>query len=73
MLGLTQAQETNMDESEKIVAAIYAATASLTKNVNPHAFLGHYEAFMAALNESQASTKKAEDERNIETWTKTGR
>ena len=62
-----------MDESEKVVAAIYAAKVTWNEPANLNAFLGHYEACVNALAERQAAAKRAESERDIETWNKAGR
>jgi hypothetical protein len=62
-----------MDETEKIVAAIYAATVTWNEPKNLSDFLGHYEACIAALGVRRAAAKEAEVDRSIETMKKAGR
>jgi hypothetical protein len=66
-------REAGVDETEKLVAAIFAATATLNQPTDLDAFLGHYEDCITALKARHAAAKKAENEQNIEAWTKTAR
>jgi hypothetical protein len=56
-----------MEDTEKIVAAIYAAKATWSEPTNLSSFLGHYEACIAALGERRAAAKEAALDRSIQT------
>ena len=62
-----------MDNTDKIVAAIYAATTARNEPAKLHDFLEHYEECLTALGERRAAAKEAEVDRSIETMRKAGR